>query len=402
VATLVWGHGLRDRGEEKTFVPDGTTVKWYSDVDQYLITANGFVAVSSGAFGNPNDQQGPGNGTQVEVFNYRVAPDLEKRDYVALLNRDGHDLKFVGAEVNEGYLCNDVAGCRARGSHACDGVFGLVHDQELIILACRGVAGMRNAATAAYGRDAADPLASITRDTSVFVQGFARRVMTDPISAEREFDNLSDPVKILLTGWDTISAWESIRWAADAGRKGDVSGLFTQLQSQLNNADGERFLTVTYYLQGLETGAQADPELFFNTLAAHPGNLTAKIATLGPIVAVKTQLDKKKAAFARSWVPNDTAFAAITQINSQNVKSSRDGKTMTIVAGGVLVLIGPGHNQQAVNYVKTQGDEEHGTLTVTKGSAFSKGGLAVTGISAKQPVVKLMISKFSEKSVTFA
>jgi hypothetical protein len=42
------------------------------------------------------------------------------------------------------------------------------------------------------------------------------------------------------------------------------------------------------------------------------------------------------------------------------------------ITAGVLTLIGNGHQQQPVNYVKTQADEEHGTLTVTKAGAFAK------------------------------
>ena len=34
MATILWGHGERDRADEKTFVPDGRTVKWYSEVDR--------------------------------------------------------------------------------------------------------------------------------------------------------------------------------------------------------------------------------------------------------------------------------------------------------------------------------------------------------------------------------
>jgi hypothetical protein len=402
MATLVWGHGTRDRGDENTFVPDGMTVKWYSDMDQNLFTRNGFVAVSSGAYGSPNDQQGPGKGTEVEVLNYGVAADLEKADFVSLLNHDGHDLKFIGSDIDPGHLCNDVAGCLANGSHKCDGVFGKVQGPELIILVCRGIAGMQNLGTLAYGNDAADPLAEINDDTSAFIGKFIGKVLADAPAAEREFDGLSDPVKIIMTTDMTVTGWQAVRWAADAGRNGDISSLFTQLKSELNNTYAEQFLALPSYLEGLEAGAKADPEQFFRALDSNAGSLATKIAALGPIAAVKTDLDNRQKFAEDTWSPDDTALAAVTQRNSDNVKATADGASAPIIAGGVLALIGAGHDPRVVGYVRRQGDLEEGSVTVSKGGAFSKGDIEVKGISAKEALVKTLIEEFSDKKVTFA
>jgi hypothetical protein len=404
MTTLVWGHGIRDRGEEKTFVPDGTTVKWYSDLDQNLFTRNGFVAVSSGEFGSPNDQQGPGRGTEVEIYNYGVAEDLVKRDYVAMLNRQGLPLMFIGSEIPEGHLCNDLPGCRGKGEHTCDGVLGKAKDTEVVILVCRGVAGMQGQSTLAYGSDVKDPLSSINEDTTGFINAFLNRVTADPASAEQEFDGLGDPVKIIMRTDMRIPAWQAIRWAADAGRKGSISDLFTQLRENLNDQRAEQFLTIGYYADGLAAGARSDVDEFFRTMEKFPGTLTTRIEAIPAIAALKQSWEKGRQAFAdATWSPDDAALDRVSTKNGQNVKAAGDGDSLPIRVGGVLALIGSGHDPQSVNYVERQGDFEQGSLTVTKGGAFSKGGIEVKGLSpGKEGLVTAVVTNFSDKKVTFA
>lgn len=48
--------------------------------------------------------------------------------------------------------------------------------------------------------------------------------------------------------------------------------------------------------------------------------------------------------------------------------------------------------------MRRQNDIEEGRLTVTNGGAFSKGAIDVTGISAKQRLVKDEISEFRQES----
>src|SRR6185437_545439 len=101
-----------------------------------------------------------------------------------------------------------------------------------------------------------------------FINAFIGRVKADPVAAEQEFEGLSNPVKIIMTTSMSVPGWQAVRWAADAGRNGDIPGLFTQLKDQLNNTWAEEFLTIPRYLDGLEAGAKANPELFFSTLGS--------------------------------------------------------------------------------------------------------------------------------------
>jgi hypothetical protein len=103
-----------------------------------------------------------------------------------------------------------------------------------------------------------------------------------------------------------------------------------------------------------------------------------------------------------TWVPDDDAYRKIKETNAKNIKDTDDGGVVSIVAGGAVVLIGQEHERRPGDYVHRQGDSEEGQITVTKGGAFSKGSLKITGISAKQALVKQVIEDFSDKKVTFA
>ena len=402
--TLVWGHGVRDRGEEKTFVPDGSTVKWYADLNETLLTSNGFAAVSSGAFGSPTDSQGPGRGTEIEIYNFAVSSDLVKADFVALLNREGHPLMFIGTDIPEGHLCNDVEGCKAAGAHKCDGVLGKAKDTEIVVLVCRGLKGVKNNPTVLYGGDKSDPVSEITIDMVNYVKGFMTRLKADPVAGEQEFDGLPDASKIILTSHKDITTWQGVRWAADASRNGKVTDVFPQLREAQRADNGQQFLDIPRYADGIVAGAKADPIEFFTSMRNYSGALIDAIGKLPGLAAPKKSYDEGVKGFDEAtWSPDDKALKSVTDTNGANVKASENGGTLPVAVGGALVLIGSGHTSRTVNYVERQGDFRRGTLTVTKGGPFSKGGVEVTGVSAAQRgLVEEVIKLFSKKEVTFA
>ena len=78
---------------------------------------------------------------------------------------------FIGTDIPEGHLCNDVEGCKAAGAHKCDGVLGKAKDTEIVVLVCRGLKGVKNNPTVLYGRDKSDPVSEITIDMINYVKG---------------------------------------------------------------------------------------------------------------------------------------------------------------------------------------------------------------------------------------
>lgn len=101
------------------------------------------------------------------------------------------------------------------------------------------------------------------------------------------------------------------------------------------------------------------------------------------------------------WVPDDDDLSEVSDQNAENVKGAANKAELSIAAGGVLVLIGEGHDVKPIEYVKRQGDFEQGTLTVTR-SAFGAGSVVVKGLSgSKQGLVEQSVALFSNKSVKF-
>lgn len=102
-----------------------------------------------------------------------------------------------------------------------------------------------------------------------------------------------------------------------------------------------------------------------------------------------------------TWVPDNASYKGIRDQNAKAIKATDNGGTVAIVAGGAVVLIGAGHERRPAEYVRRQNDVEEGLITVTKGGAFSKGGIEVKGISAKQALVTTEIGELSDKKVKF-
>ena len=102
-----------------------------------------------------------------------------------------------------------------------------------------------------------------------------------------------------------------------------------------------------------------------------------------------------------TWVPDDAAYKGIREQNAKAIKATDNGGSVAVVAGGAIVLIGAGHERRPAEYVRRQNDVEEGLITVTKGGAFSKGGIEVKGISTTQALVTTEIGEFSDKKVKF-
>ncbi|MDE3205256.1 MAG: hypothetical protein KGQ66_13700 [Acidobacteriota bacterium] len=102
-----------------------------------------------------------------------------------------------------------------------------------------------------------------------------------------------------------------------------------------------------------------------------------------------------------AWSPDDAAIDLAEAKNQANVKDLDDKASVDLEVGGVLVLIGDGHDEKALQYVRRQKDYEGGTLTV-KRSLFGAGSVVIEGVSSgKQSLIEMSIGKFSDKSVKF-
>ena len=268
MTTILYGHGERE-GEAKTFVPEGVTIKWYANVNEDLLTTNGFLAINSGNFDSPTEKQGPGAGKTVETFNLKVYPYLDNAGWVYLLNeKSNHVLKFVGVDVGEGNLCNDLFGCKVNGVHSCDGVFGKATtewktDGDLILLVCRGLKGSPKTITQKLGSKDDEDQPAFKKQLGDFFDNLCVIASNNPGDAEEKYDCLDADWAIYSTGHKRIQTWLAIRWAADYGSKGQISDLFKQLDGHLNDENQpERFLNARKYRKGFGAAVKAKPEEF--------------------------------------------------------------------------------------------------------------------------------------------
>jgi hypothetical protein len=415
MTTLIWGHGARTRGEEKVLVPTGTTIRWFSQVDENLLTNNGFLALETGDFGNATDTQGPGDGSTVEVFNYEVSQDLVKRDWVSMLHRGDERLMFVGAEVPEGLLCTTPGPCRTAGRHACAGVFGRVQDSEIVILVCRGVPGSGRGSTDAYGRDANSPQRDTVDDMAGFVGGFMTRVAADPDAAMTEFGTFSDPVKIHLAPWPSIAAFQAVHWGTYYAAAGSPDDAFRQLAPAAADAStwseaADLIATVDVYRARFADGAAAAPHAFFAALDAAPANLRSAIGGIGRVQDVRATWEHQGTAqsawendAASTWVPGEADLAALASVNQAAVKAVGDGDSVPYELAGFVLLVGDGHGENWYTWARGEADHFAGEITVKKGGTFSAGKLTVESCPpVKQGIVESALNAFSDKEVVFS
>jgi hypothetical protein len=103
------------------------------------------------------------------------------------------------------------------------------------------------------------------------------------------------------------------------------------------------------------------------------------------------------------WKPGDSDLEQVAAVNGRNVKDAGDGTILDYQLGGLLFLIGDGHDGQHSAYARFQRNAMVGTLTVHKGGILSgAGSLQVENVPpAQQGVVEAAVAAFSEKEVVF-
>jgi hypothetical protein len=104
----------------------------------------------------------------------------------------------------------------------------------------------------------------------------------------------------------------------------------------------------------------------------------------------------------RDWTPDAGARTQIKTTNQKAVKSTDNGGEVDIYACDDLVLIGNDHGDGPMSYLNRADGREKGKLVVTKGGAFSRGKVEITGITKFQKEVEEAIEDFSKKGVKFA
>jgi|SRR5580658_4574640 hypothetical protein len=214
MTTIVRGHGELASDRPKTFVPDGVVIKFYSDLDDPLWTANALAVLNSGDFGNPNQSYGPGSkASPVEIPNYEMSARSSgevQRDLSADLGKA--PILFIGDQITPApiHLCEGTATTCKDGVHGCKGVFGLVHDNDIVYLACRGVEDEDKPGTDAIGPSGDT---SFTDDFDSSVAKFKSLIQSDPSKAGSDFEQMDQARQAMFLTDTTIKNWSFIREA---------------------------------------------------------------------------------------------------------------------------------------------------------------------------------------------
>jgi hypothetical protein len=398
--TIVKGHGGRI-DDQWTFVPKGTTVKFYTGFDVDLSTSVALVAIAAGASA-PAQETIVGTGTTDDVANYGLytQDDGFIAKWLAMGGENGIPITWIGTDIPDGTrLCDNPDTCNGLGEHTCNGVLGRVHDTEIIILACRGYAGSNPTAAPApdrrYGTDEDDPLQDITKDLDAYVIKLLDDVVKDPDAAEKQVDDLPQGTIALLDNYPRFYNWQKARYLKDMAVAGDFTQLIGHLTANSQDLDG-----IMKWLDDIPSyGSTVDQALLDDAQRLVMETQNAP----GPVKAALRKRPLVNAALvAGDWQPDDAALDRITAKNGENLKAAADGSAIAVSTGGLLTLVGDGHSGEAQVYVRRQGDLESGRVTITKGGAFSKGGLSVSGISAKRGLVEQALNAVSDKKVAFA
>ncbi len=203
---FILGHGIRVPGVEKTFVPAGRSISFYSNVDENTLRANGLAALNAGDIPPVETFAG-----ESEVDNYGLSrfEDSAIAQHMASESSltDGKSY-FIGMDTLASplFLCTNPKACartKPRHSMFCKGLFALVPEEELLSVTCRGVQGQQNPGTARLGAPQVDDTGhDSSEDFTAERRAEAQRLLTlgrtDPAAAIKQIESLSEPTRQML------------------------------------------------------------------------------------------------------------------------------------------------------------------------------------------------------------
>jgi hypothetical protein len=200
---FILGHGSRVPGASKTFVPEGRSLSFFSELDENTLRTVGLAALSAGDI-KPTETFAAG----AEVDNYYLSAfnDEEMAQHLASeSSRTGGVLHFIGAGTlpDKLWLCTSDK-CKApKHSLFCKGIFKLVAEQELISVTCRGVWGQNSPSTEALGKDAmhnagAAEKEDFVNETQAKGKELFDRSATEPEAVIQELESMTEATRQIL------------------------------------------------------------------------------------------------------------------------------------------------------------------------------------------------------------
>jgi hypothetical protein len=205
---FILGHGQRIPGQDKTFVPAGRSISFYSEVDENTLRSNGLAALNAGDIPPVETFD-----AESEVYNYTLSrfEDSAIAEHMASESSlTGGKSYFIGMDTLPSplLLCTSPQACaktKPRHSLFCKGLFKLVAEEELLSVTCRGVRGQKNPATSSLGAPKVDDKGHDTsEDFNAETTAEGNRLLalskTDAAAAIAQIEALSEPTRQMLFG----------------------------------------------------------------------------------------------------------------------------------------------------------------------------------------------------------
>ena len=388
---IVSGHGARIDSAE-TFVPDNTIVKFYSDVDWNLASVVALVAILDGASAPARETvQG------AKIYNYEMRSDDD--EFVEKLTALGPTagipvLHVGGAEIpDRTRLCSTPDKCQREGVHSCAGVLGVLagrNETDIVILACRGrEQSKRHRVEEHYGTDSSHLLYNIAQNREEFLQEFMAVARTDPEKAEQMADGFDRKDLALLTTDAEFLGWQQARALNKMAAEKDYQGMAKHFEANLGNIQFMMSCAWEVRAYRATIGEALEDSACEAELSKLPDATQKRI---------RKEMDRNLAH--PDWEPEASELAKIATANATALGKLKDGDSAIIMVAGDVVLIGKGHREKIVDYVKFHDQHEIGRFHLVKAGAFRGATINVTGITDEKARVTQALQPLGRR-ITF-
>lgn len=413
------GHGARDTNEPLTFVPEGKSISFYAEFDEYALQSIGLAVLNAGDI-TPTETYNSGDDIPNYLLQTFTDDELMKFLSAESSRTDGR-LYFIGqSPIDDALtkLCTSPTACRATYPHhsnQCRGVFSKIAEDTIYSVSCRGVLGAQNDATFEM-EGTTDYMAELITE--------AQRILawkdTDEQAAIDYLASLSEVTRAeLFTAYTPLHAWAQNFFKAggtvdpaaviDARNyletHGDVA-FYTYVEQMDIEQRGmvladDALLTAFWlgYGRGVlqSQGAPAFYE-WWRTLDQPWLDILANDPELGPAIGQGSQ--GADVAAAPAWAPSQDDFDEARGINEAFVKNLDEGVDATWEVGSALVLLGEPSGELA-SRVRQQPDYQSGTFRV-KRATFGAGSVVFNNVPpVLQDTITWTVGQFSRKDVEF-
>jgi putative adhesin Stv-like protein len=378
---FILSHGERNQEDWDTFVPDGSTISFYSDFDEATQRSIGLAALSAGDV-EPFDTY---DGGQL-IPNYVLSAfeDSALAEHMTTeSSATGAKPYYVGIDLPDPVqLCSDPEECQKtypQHADSCEGVFGKVAEDEILSVSCRVLSGDDDAGATDVMEGSTDFMDEL-REEANRIQAW---LASDPQAAIAYWESLTDATKVQLTGVN-VDLEEDVAAYYDAG--------------------GES--TPRAVLQARQYLADAGEGSFYDWVAGLDAKQQEFI--LGE-TDLEAAFEREKARRNKSITWDEVDWGFVQNLNQRLLKDCDKGGSLPFWQAGAGLLLGteqpPTYRrlfEQLRGNADGDGEAPSGTVTVlSRGSGLSHGEVEVTG-DYDEEAFKQALRQFSQKKVTFA